>query len=294
MVGYSVGLLAVAAPWIWWTARHASEPIVDPFYSASNYASWNIVFNYAWPDKLAVLEVNSLWAIQVGQYAGAPSRQHDRMDCCHRLRSLHRPWVVDRAGVRRSRSPALSVNAGLVMAWAFPPVRFLVPILPFLRVVHFRRAPVTLRPAVGVLAAVCVATSSVATWQLAQATQQSAAATWSDAGWRRRLARHQRFVPLGGRRTLLGDAVLIATHDPTGYLLTGRTAVRPDSMDPLMLYYNVSGRPVRTPTLSTWRSVSACSASTRITSSSPHAIRSTRSIGCPHVFPEASRSSRAT
>ena len=45
---YSVGLLTVAAPWIWWTARRMSEPIVDPFYSASNYASWNIVFNYAW------------------------------------------------------------------------------------------------------------------------------------------------------------------------------------------------------------------------------------------------------
>ena len=69
-VQYSVGLLTVAAPWIWWTARHASEPIVDPFYSASNYASWNIVFNYAWADKLAVLEVNTLWAIQVGQYLG--------------------------------------------------------------------------------------------------------------------------------------------------------------------------------------------------------------------------------
>ena len=67
---YSASVLIVAAPWIWWTARHASDPIVDPFYSASNYASWNIVFNYAWADKLAVLVVNTLWAIQVGQYWG--------------------------------------------------------------------------------------------------------------------------------------------------------------------------------------------------------------------------------
>ena len=101
-----------------------------------------------------------------------------------------------------------------------------------------------LRPAVGVLAAVFVATSSIATWQLAQATQ-SRGGTWFDAAgvddWRG-ISDLYRWVDANTPR----DAVLIATHDPTGYLLTGRTAVRPDSMDPLMLYYNVRGRPVDT------------------------------------------------
>ena len=105
VVQYSVGLLTLAVPWIWWTARHASDPIVDPFYSASNYASWNIVFNYAWLDKLAVLEVNSLWAIQVGQYWGLrPGSAVAWIAAAVFVPVLSAG--CGSSGVRRSRSPA--------------------------------------------------------------------------------------------------------------------------------------------------------------------------------------------
>ena len=172
---------------------------------------------------------------------GAASGERRRVDCRRRVRPLHCPRVVARAAfVDRDRFSAVH---RAVMAWAFPPVRFLVPILPFLVWFLFVGAG-PLRPAVGVLAAVFVATSSVATWQLAQATERRGG-TWFDAGgvddWRG-ISDLYRWVDANTPR----EAVLIATHDPTGYLLTGRTAVRPDSMDPLMLYYNVKGRPVDT------------------------------------------------
>jgi hypothetical protein len=238
---YAVSVLIVALPWIWWSMRHASDPIVDPFYSASNYASWNIVFNYAWRDKLAVLVVNMLWAIQVGQYWGLSAGRVTAwivavvfVPCM--VRGL---WLERRSPV----APASALYTALLLAWAFPPVRFLVPILPFLVWFLFVGAG-RLKSVVGVMAAVLVATSSIATWHLAQATR-SRGGTWFDAGgvddW-------------GGISNLVhwvdanapADAVLIATHDPTFYLFTGRTALRPDSMDPLMSYYNLNGRPVDT------------------------------------------------
>jgi hypothetical protein len=238
-VQYGVSLLSVAAPWIWWSARHASDPVVDPFYSGSNYGSWNIVFNFAWLDKLAVLEVNTLWAIQVGQYWGLIPGS----TVAWIVAGVCVPCIIRGAWLMRRSSVTLAfvLYIGLILAWAFPPMRFLVPTLPILVWFLFVGAG-PLQPAIGVLAAVLVATSTVATWQQARATE-ALGGTWFDASgvddWR-------------GISDLYGwidtnapdNAVLIATHDPTFYLFTGRTALRPDSMDPLMLYYNVRGRRV--------------------------------------------------
>jgi hypothetical protein len=241
VVQYGVSTLLVAAPWIWWSMRHASDPIVDPFYSASNYASWNIVFSYAWRDKLAILVVNTLWAIQVGQYWGLSAGRVTAWI----VAVVFVPCIVRGVWLERGSPVALAsaLYTALLLAWAFPPVRFLVPILPFLVWFLFVGAG-RLKPVVGVMAAVLVVTSSIATWHLAQATR-ARGGTWFDAGgvddWSG-IINLVRWVDTNAPP----DAVLIATHDPTFYLFTGRTALRPDSMDPLMSYYNVSGRRVDT------------------------------------------------
>jgi hypothetical protein len=223
------------------------------------------VFNYAWPDKLAVLEVNSLWAIQVGQYWGL--RPGSAMAWI--VAAVFVPCIVRGLWLERRSSIAIAsvLYTGLVMAWAFPPVRFLVPILPFLVWFLFVGAG-PLRPAIGVLTAVFLATSSVATWQLAQATQ-SRGGTWFDAAgvddWRGISDLYAGSTRNSSRRRPDCDA------RSDGLPAHRQNCLRPDSMDPLMLYYNVGGGRW-TPTPSTWRSVSACSAPARITSSSSHAI----------------------
>ena len=237
-VEYGISLLIVAAPWIFWSARHVSDPIVDPFYSASNYGSWNIVFNYGWRDKLAVLGVNTLWAIQVGQYWGLIAGA----TIAWIVAAVFVPCIVRGMWLERRSVVALTsvLYTALLLAWAFPPVRFLVTILPFLVWFLFVGAG-RLKPVVGVMAAVLVVTSTVATWQLAQATR-ARGGTWFEArgvdDWSG-ISNLMHWVDANAP----ADAVLIATHDPSFYLFTGRTALRPDSMDPLMSYYNVSGRP---------------------------------------------------
>jgi len=235
---YAVSLAIVAAPWIVWNALHASDPIVDPFYSASNYASWNIVFNYAWPEKLAILVVNSLWAIQLGQYWGLiPGTAIEWIAVIVCVPCIFRGLWLER---RSSVALAVVLYTGLVLAWAFPPVRFLVTILPLLVWFMFVGAG-RLKPAVGALAATFVVTSSIAAWHQAHATAARGGTWFEDAGvddWRG-ISNLYNWIDANAP----AKAVLIATHDPTFYLFTGRTALRPDSMDPLMLFYNVNGRP---------------------------------------------------
>ena len=40
--------------------QEAAAGPVDTYYSAANYASWNIVASYAWSEKLAILGVNAV------------------------------------------------------------------------------------------------------------------------------------------------------------------------------------------------------------------------------------------
>src|SRR5262249_56467630 len=91
-------------------------------------------------------------------------------------------------------------------------------------------------------AAVLVLTSSIAASHQAEATA-ARGGTWFDVGgvddWHG-ISELYRWIEANAP----AKAVLIATHDPTFYLFTGRAALRPDSMDPLMSYYNVSGRRV--------------------------------------------------
>ena len=44
---------------LWWVSHQMPAATTDAYYSASNYASWNIVTSYAWPEKLSVLLMNA-------------------------------------------------------------------------------------------------------------------------------------------------------------------------------------------------------------------------------------------
>ena len=235
---YAVGALATAAPWFWWVAQNASDPGIDPFYSSNSYASWNILASYSWSEKLTVVGVNAAYAMALGQFWGLTAPV----------------WVAVVAGivgsvlvgrglwVARTSPVAVLVAAYLAMllAWAWPPVRFLVPVLPLFVWLAFvsvgrRRRVVT------VVAVALLASAGLANWQLVSAVREKGGtwfAAWGVNDWhamRRQIDWIDRETPR--------DAVVVAIHDPTYYLFTGRKALRPFNFDPLLLYYNVWRRP---------------------------------------------------
>lgn len=235
---YVIGVLVTGLPWFWWVAYNASDPGIDPFYLSTNYGSWNLVSNYSWSEKLIVLGVNAAYAMTLGQFWGMTAPL----------------WLAIAAGVvasglvgwglwlARSTPLALLVAAYLAMllGWAWPPVRFLVPVLPLLMWLALLGAG--RRRQVATLVAVAFLASGVlSTWQLVTAVREKGGTWFAAAGvndWRE-MKRQIEWIDREAPR----DAVIVAIHDPTYYLFTKRQALRPFHFDPLLLYYNVHGRP---------------------------------------------------
>ena len=234
---YVAVVALIVAPWIWWSARYRAEPIVDPFYAGSNYTSWNIVLGFPWSEKLAILGVNMFWMTQFSQYWGLPLFTYAAwatMLVCTAL--LARGFLIERA------SPAALVCAAYLaalLAWAFPPIRFVVAVLPLLVWLMFVGAGRF--KAVLAVAAVALAVISGAAMRRQVLATQEKGGTWFNESLVDDWHAMRRQYDWISTNTSANDRV-IATHDPTVYLFTGRQAIRPSTPDPVRLYYNVAGR----------------------------------------------------
>ena len=229
---FATGLMLFAAPWWLWVSRYGSEPILDPFYSAASYQSWNLVFNYAWPEKLAVLGFNVVFASEFGQFWG--------LNPAHWLGilvALVTSGCLVRGLWRNRRSIVvlmIVVYLATVLLWVFPPQRFLVPVLPVL--IWFGYVGANQRwPAAAALATLLLVSTTPQVLALARGARATGT-TWYSAAqlldWRA-LERQYDWI----KAETMPDAVLTGVHDPTHFLFTGRLSLRPYSFDPLLLYY---------------------------------------------------------
>ncbi len=235
---YAAGVVLWMVPWILWVAGHRSEPVLDPFYSAANYESWNLVLGYPWREKILIGAVNAVYASQLEQLWGInpgsrPGVWLGLLTCALVIRGA---WYT-------RRSPVTTVVGTYVLAlllWAFPPIRFLVPVLPLTGWLAFVGAGKH-RVAAALIAAILLGAAGPATWRLAAEVERKGG-TWFSADrvpdWQALRRQHRWIERHAGR-----EAVLVGIYDPTYFLFTGRRAVRPFSIDPLLMYYNVGRRP---------------------------------------------------
>jgi hypothetical protein len=236
---YVAGIAVVTLPWFWWVARQNAAPTsLDPYYSAANYASWNVLTNYEVADKLRVMATNVL---QIGL-------------------SLIYIWAVDFPGVlvlaaaaaglallaatfwRARREPVVLLIAayGAVhIAWAWPPLRFVVPVVPLILWFAFLGAGRSRRLG----CAVALALLAVGLFQFSATVNQARetgivspfreTTTWDETAYL--LTWLSKETPT--------DAVVSGNLDPMYYLFTGRKAVRAFATDPLSVYYNMRRQP---------------------------------------------------
>jgi hypothetical protein len=118
---------ALALPWIAWQMMHRSAP--DPYLSQENYYSaYNIVFNYPWHEKLQIFSLN-LFSLPVStqllfdlKWGGI-------------LGFVALPFFV-RAFFGNTLPLVvrgfLLLSGLVIVLWVWPPLRFLIPILPLL------------------------------------------------------------------------------------------------------------------------------------------------------------------
>lgn len=238
---YLGGVLLLAGPWFWWVATHASQPTLDGFYDASTYGDWNILTHFSWREKIDVLTVNALYAARLGHYWALPAQGPigalaTVLGSALVLRGL---WVARRSPV----SLLVVLNVGMTLLYVWPPVRYIVPVLPLIVWLAWVGAG-RFRPHLALLALVLLASAGLELRTLSGLVRERGATSFSvSEGWvfdwramRPQIDWIARHAP--------PDAVLATIHDPTYYLFTGRQAMRPFTFDQLGMHYSLRDTPV--------------------------------------------------
>ncbi|MGI8989591.1 MAG: ArnT family glycosyltransferase [Bryobacteraceae bacterium] len=232
LAGGSIGCL-----WPIWTRMHpaAADP-TQLYYSAVNYASWNIVFAHPWTEKVRVFGMNLVLAL------ASPAT----------LLELHPPgvwtWIafailivfVVRFGRISSTYLFVLLYTMLVLCWAWPPVRFLQLVLPFSLFFAWKVVDATLpvRPAKLVLSLAASLLSAnllyIAISRIpATRREGSFPVTGNVDSWPDILS-----VSNWIRENTKTTDVLLANLDPVVYLFSGRKAIRDSVPDSYKLFYS--------------------------------------------------------
>jgi hypothetical protein len=233
---YSAGAGLVTLPWFWWVMQQeAAAAPVDTYYSAANYASWNIVASYAWSEKLAVLGVN---AIQGG--LALPSVWGFQTSSTMLLLPLAAGvMVLMSRGLWRTRAePSAMVVAAycaIHAMWVWPPLRFAVPVVPLL--LWFLFVGMGRSRRIGCAAAMSLFTiGGFQLWSVAaQAREKGIVSPVSNAENWQETTRALNFIS----RETPNDATLTGNLDPMYYLFTGRKGVRAYTVEPYLLFYDM-------------------------------------------------------
>jgi hypothetical protein len=124
----------LSAPWLaWQQAQRAPLRAADSYYTRDNYQRWNVAGSFAWREKAAIAGVNLLTIIVgPGALMGLPAtRWGDALALAVGLLA-----GFGLVGQVRQGWGALEwfvvLDLGLIVMWAWPPTRFVAPLLPAL------------------------------------------------------------------------------------------------------------------------------------------------------------------
>jgi hypothetical protein len=239
---------ALCAPWVGWQVIEArSSHSTEAYYAVANYGEWDILFHFTPAQKARILGENLLgmW-ISPAVLMGVPPAGWGAV-----LGIVAGGLMTAGFGRRLYRGPGATeilaiVYAGVILSWAWPPERFLAPLLPVLLLYGYEGAHMVcgglVRSAAGHRAALVIVALLFAlpgAWTLAgmtRAVRETGAVPVPNTpqdDWRE-MARLVRWL----NRHTAGDAVLMGNLDPALYLYTGRKSVRGFRQDPYGLHYD--------------------------------------------------------
>jgi len=236
----------LVTPWLWWQATHsAGDEALKVIYSGAGYKALNILTNYTWEQKTLVFSQNIfslvltpgiLLGFKPGVITVAFGLAFFFLVLCGFVEDLGRGFS--------SLHLFLFLYIGMLLAWTWPPHRFVVPVLPLLLLFSYkglrrvcrdflrdRRALPFANQIVAFVLVVALAYSLVMT---ARKTISYGSVTpfVGNASW---WSFNSLMDWVRGRT--LPDAILLNFYDPTFYLYTGRKGVSGFILDPVQLYY---------------------------------------------------------
>jgi len=245
-VSFAAVSTATVLPWLAWTAFAGSG--AGGYNSASNYASWNLITNYPWSEKLTVLGHNLLlFFLTPGYLFGLFSQGTIPLMLVLGGLTLVGLIARVRGGITLIDLFLLLYIVALAV-WPWPPIRFMAPLYPLIVLAMWQgverlsrllggrghRALVFQRATAGLavfLAPTILASTSMST--MGSGTVVPAPACQDDWG------EFEGVIDWVEANTP-PDAVLASNLDPLLFLYTGRKAVRPFEANPIELYYTRS------------------------------------------------------
>ena len=245
---------AICGPWIGWQLRQGNAASsYDAYYSQANYGDWNILSHFTPAQKARILAQNCLGVLLApAVLMGVPGTGWGS-GVAILAGSLVAAGFVRRLSWRPQATEILVLlYGGLVVCWAWPPSRFLAPLLPLLLLYGYegaralcRALPIPARQARVALAAVALLCAVQGAWTLAvmaAAARDTGAVPVPNApedDW------HEMAGLLAWlNRNTPPDAVLMGNLDPALYLYTGRKSVRGFVQDPYQLHYAAGAQPL--------------------------------------------------
>ena len=229
----AVSVLLVA-PWLGWSLAHVPH---DSYYGANNYVASNIATGLAANEKFVVLTRNFLLLLATPLSL---------------LTGFNNVWAVGSTLLllvvcfykQRQLVPDLFLGLYCLMllGWAWPPERFVAPVLPLVLWIVWRVIRRTrMREA---LAACVIIVAMLALWADVRRIPQPGGQTGNNWAEMRKMFT---FIKANTPR----DSVLLANLDPLFYLNTGRKAIRGFAPNGFGLYYATTQAGVTPDQLST-------------------------------------------
>ncbi len=212
----------LSAPWLLW--QYANREARGYLSYANYYTGYNAFTNFGWAEKVEIVGKNFffllaspeiLFGLPFGIWVGAA------------LGCLALPFWVRGLGHRETpRGVALwgAFSLLVILFWAWPPPRFVVPMLPFFLYFVWRGAPGRGRGVLVALFWLAAGMGAVASYRHSGHARESGMwlpGNYPLASWREYEAQLDWL-----RREAPVDAVIQSNVDPTVFLFTGRRAIR--------------------------------------------------------------------
>jgi hypothetical protein len=246
---FVVVCLFLVSPWLVWQAAHSGDNAQSfAYYSSSNYQDWNIVFGFTAGQKVTIFLSNlSRLLVSPIPLLGYMTPNANALFFLLTIDGLILIGFVGdvlKGGVRPLHLFAV-FYCGIILLWASPSARFMVPVLPFLLFFAYKGMVIVLRqiamrqavsPAVaGVVVALLLLGEG---YTLARVAGNAAANGLVSLN----VAEPGRWKDLNAllgwiRNNTSPNSVLQAKLDPAIYLYTGRKAIRGYTADPFELSY---------------------------------------------------------
>ncbi len=240
----------IVIAWMLWQSQ-AGDPHmpVEAYYTAQNYRDWNVFSGkFSISQGVGVVLTNaaiiSLYPAQWVFSIPLPEGTHYGF-----LAVVSIPfWICLVRGLRRVPStmypvsPFILASAGTLVLWAWPPLRFLLSVLPLLLVYAYYGLPQRARAFVPALAVV----PGVMVMLFVQNTVSNGVAEFVSTPWAARAPvagmqwEHISSVHRWMAEHTDRDTVILANYDPVMYLYSGRKSIRPFLMHGPGLFYGVN------------------------------------------------------